>query len=237
MWLTVLVLACVATADPVRIGVSLALSSRRRAVGPLVAFWLGGMAVSAVLAAMVLFAVRDLTIAAVSRVQLAAATPAAGHIEIAIGVVVLLIAGVGVGIAPRPCRSPDSHPWALQLRTSATISRFSERARAALQARPLRMSFALGVGMMVDFRFLAALTAILTSGVTIRTQVGAAGLYTLIALAFVEFPLVSRLAAPARTDRVMCAVNQWSKARRHQVLALVIGVLGVFLVSRGIGHV
>lgn len=90
---------------------------------------------------------------------------------------------------------------------------------------------------MVEFRFLAALTGILTSGVAIRTQVGAAGLFPLVALALVELPLVRPLAAPAQTDRVMCAANQSSKARRHRVFALVLGVLGGFLVSRGMGHV
>ncbi len=239
MWLTVLVLAIVATADPVRIGVSVALSSRPRALGPLVAFWLGGITVSAGIAAGVLFGVRDFALAAMHRVQLATATPTAGHIQIAMGVVALLIAGVAVGIVPRQrtrLGMPDVHASPLQLRTSATISRLSTRAQHALQARPLGVSFALGVGMLVDFRFVAALTAILASGVAMGTQISAAGLYTLIALTFVELPLVSQLAAPAMTDRVMCAVNRWAKARRQQVFALVIGLLGVFLMTRGIGH-
>ena len=78
MWLTVLVLACVATADPLRIGVGVALSSRRQAVGPLAAFWLGGMAVSAVLAAVVLFGVRDTALATMHRMQVATASATAG---------------------------------------------------------------------------------------------------------------------------------------------------------------
>ncbi|MBX9978736.1 MULTISPECIES: GAP family protein [Mycobacterium] len=238
MWLTVLVLACVATADPLRIGVGVALSSRRQAVGPLAAFWLGGMAVSAVLAAVVLFGVRDTALATMHRMQVATASATAGHIQIGMGVVALLIAGAGV--APRQ-RSrlgiSDSHGSALQLRTAATMSRLSHRAQDALQARPIRMSFTLGVGMLVDFRYLGALTAIVTSGVAMGTQISAAGAYSLIALAFVELPLVSRLAAPAKTDRMMSAVNKWAKARRQQVFALVIGVLGVFLMTRGLDHI
>lgn len=238
MWLTVLVLACVATADPVRLGVGVALSSRRHAVGPLAAFWLGGMAVSAVLAAVVLFGVRDTALATVHRMQVATATPTAGHIQIAMGVVALLIAGTGIAARRRPRLGiPDSHGSALQSWTAATISRLSHRAQDALQARPIRMSFALGVGMLVDFRFLAALTAIVTSGVATKTQITAAGAYSLIALAFIELPLVSRLAAPAQTDRVMFAVNQWAQTRRQQIFALLVGVLGAFLMTRGIAHI
>lgn len=239
MWLTVLVLALVATADPVRIGVGVALSSRPRALGPLVAFWLGGIAVSAVMAAGVLFGVRDFALAAMHRVQHATATPTAGHVQIAMGALALLIAGAAAGILPRHrgrLGVPEAQPSALQLRTSATVSRMSTRARDALQARPLGVSFALGVGMLVDFRFMAALTAILASGAATETQISAAGLYTLIALIFVELPLVSQLAAPAMTDRVMSAVNRWAKARRQHVFAFVIGLLGVFLMMRGIGH-
>lgn len=242
MWLTVLVLALVATADPVRIGVSVVLSSRQRALGPLAAFWVGGMAVSAVMATGVLFGLHDFALATMHRVQQATATGAAGHVQIAMGFLALLIAGVAVGLAPRqraPLGMPGAGPTLLQVRqpnlVSSTVSRVSARAHHALQARPLGVAFALGVGMLVDFRFLAALTAILAAGVTTGAQIGAAGMYTLVALSFIELPLVSQLAAPARTDRVMSAVNQWAKDRRQQVFAAVIGLLGVFLMSRGIG--
>lgn len=239
MWLTVLVLALVATADPLRIGVSVALSSRSRALGPLAAFWLGGVAVSALMAAGVFFVLRDFVLTTMHRVQLATATPTAGHVQIAMGVVALLVAAAAVGLLPRRRigpGGPEAHASQLQLRTSATLSRVSARAQDALQARPVGVAFALGVGMLVDFRFLAALTAILASGVTLGTQISAAGLYTLIALSFVELPLVSRLTAPAATDRVMSAVNNWATARRQQVFAFVIGLLGILLMTRGIGH-
>ena len=68
------------------------------------------------------------------------------------------------------------------------------------------------------------------------TQITAAGVYTLLALTFIEFPLVSQLAAPAKTGQIMSAVNRWAKARRQQVFAFVIALLGAFLMTRGIGH-
>ncbi|QLL05789.1 GAP family protein [Mycobacterium vicinigordonae] len=233
MWCTVLVLALVATADPIRIGVSAVLSSRPRAAGPLLAFWLGGMAISVVLAAGVLFGLRDVAVTAMHRVQLAAATTTAAHIQIMLGSLALLVAVAVVGLSSRRRTRPGlGAPGP----SPSAFARMSTRANHALETRPLGVAFALGMGMLVDFRFLAALTAILASDAAMRVQVGAAGVYTLIALAFVELPLISQFAAPARTDRVMAAVNQWAKARRQQVSAAVIALLGAFLMSRGLGH-
>lgn len=242
MWLTVLVLALVATADPVRIGVSVVLSSRPKAFGPLAAFWLGGMTVSILIAGGVLFGLRDFALGLMRRVQVATATPTAGHIQIAMGALALLIGAVAVGLSPQQrarLRMPGTQPLPGRspMAATSTVSRLSVRAQDALRAHPLGVSFALGFGMLVDFRFLAALAAILASGAAVGQQVGAAGVYALIALAFVEVPLVSQFAAPAMTDRVMAAVNLWVKARRQQVFATVIGLLGVFLMSRGLGHI
>jgi hypothetical protein len=239
MWGTVLVLAVVATADPVRIGISVLLSSRPRAVGPLVAFWLGGIAISVVLAVGVLFGLRDFALGVMHRVQLATASSTAGHIQIAMGVLALLIAALAVGSSPRQrarLGMPGANPSHLQALTSTTISRLSTRAQVALQARPLRVAFILGVGMLVDLRFLVALTAILASGAAVGTQISAAGVYTLVALTFIELPLVSQLAAPAKTGQIMSAMNGWVKARRQQVFAVVIALLGVFLMTSGMGY-
>lgn len=230
MWCTVLVLALVATADPVRIAVSAALSARPRAVGPLVAFWLGGVAISATMAVGVLFGLRDRTVAVVHRLQIATATSTAGHVQVAMGAVALLIAATAVGLASRRSRLPMTAP------RPTPFARWSSRARCALLARPVAVAFALGVGMLIDFRLLAALTAIVASGAAAGIQLGAAGLYTLVALAFVELPLIGRLAAPAKTDQVMSAVTRWAAARRQQLFGVVIALLGAFLLSRGLAY-
>ncbi|MCV7147042.1 GAP family protein [Mycobacterium riyadhense] len=239
MWGTVLVLALVATADPVRIGMSVLLSSRPRAVGQLVAFWLGGIAMSVCLAAGVLFGLRDLVLRMVHRIELATASSTAGHVQIVMGALALLIAGLAVSLSPRQrarLGMPSSNTSHLQVRTSNAISRLSTRTQAALQARPLRVAFILGFGMLADFRFLAALAAIVASGVTVGTQIGAAGAYSLVALAFIELPLVSQLAAPARTGHVVAAVSGWMKAHRQQAFAVVIALLGLFLMASGMGN-
>lgn len=239
MWGTVLVLALVATADPVRIGVSVLLSSRPRAVGQLVAFWLGGIAMSVCLAAGVLFGLRDFVLGVLHRIELATASSTAGHIQIVMGALALLIAGLAVSLSTRQRARLGMHSTNtshLQVRTSTAISRLSTRTQTALQAKPLGVAFILGFGMLADFRFLAALAAILASGVTVGAQIGAAGAYSLVALAFVELPLISQLAAPARTGHLVAAVSGWMKAHRQQAFAVVIALLGVFLMTSGMGN-
>jgi hypothetical protein len=238
MWGTVLVLALVATADPVRIGISVLLSSRPRPVLHLVACWLGGMMLSVAMALGVLLALRDLALGVMRKVELATASSTAGHVQVAMGILALTIAALTVGLSPR-VRSrvalPGTGPTPMPVLGSPAISRLSMRVNGALEARPLRVAFVLGVGLSTDLRYLAALTAILASGAAAGTQVAAVAAYAVVALAFVEIPLVSQLAAPAQTGQVMSAVHGFVKARRQQIFAIVIALLGVFLMTNGMG--
>ncbi len=237
MWCTVLVLAFVATVDPVRLGASVLLYSRPRPVPHLAAFWLGGLTTSAVLGLGVLFGLRDVALGAIHRVQLSTASSTAGHVQIAIGVLALLIAALAVGLSPRQ-RGRLAFPGPSHLQAPPTaFSRLSTRAHDALRTKPLWVPFVLGMGLLTDFRYLAALTAILASGAAAGTQIGAAGVYSVITLAFIEIPLVSQLAAPVRTGEVMLWVRDWVIARRQQVLAVMIALLGVVLMTAGMGHV
>lgn len=239
MWGAVLAIALVAGADPVRIGIAVLLCSRSRPVFHLVALWLGGLAVGVVLALAVLFGLHDPALAVTHRLQLAANSPTAGGIQIAVGVLVLVVAAsIAVGSSVRqrvPAAGPGDGPPSRA--TPTAFSRLSTRALGALQAGPLWLTFLVGVGISTDFRYLAALTAILASGTAWGTQVGAAALYTLVALAFAEIPLVCHLAAPARTRAVMSQLHDWVRARRRPMLAVIVAVLGVLLVTAGLGHV
>jgi Sap, sulfolipid-1-addressing protein len=117
------------------------------------------------------------------------------------------------------------------------FSQLSTRALAALRSGPPWITFLVGVVISTDFRYLAALSAILASGAALGTQISAAAVYTVVALAFVEIPLASQLAAPARTRAVMSRVHEWVKARRRAALGVVVAALGVFLLTTGMGHV
>jgi Sap, sulfolipid-1-addressing protein len=244
MWGTVLMLALVATADPVRLGISVLLSSRPRPVRHLVACWLGGVAVSVGMALGVLFVLRDFALGVVHRVDVATSSPTAGHVQIAMGVSALLIATFAMGLSPRSrSRVPrmprmsltGTGPSHLQVLTSTAFSRLSTHAAGALQAKPLRTALLAGAGLATDLRYLAALTAIVASGAATGTQLTAAAVYSVVSLGFLEIPLISQLTAPAKTSQAVSAVHGWVKVRRQQVFGMVIAVLGVFLMTSGMG--
>lgn len=247
MWGTVLMLALVATADPVRLGISVLLSARPRPVRHLVACWLGGVTVSVGMALGVLFVLRDFALGVVHSVESATANSTAGHVQIAMGVMALMIAAFAVGLSPRlrtrvtsrvapRVALPGANPSHLQVLTSTAFSRLSTHASGALQANPLRTAFIVGVGLATDLRYLAALTTIVASGAAAGTQVTAAGLYSVVSLGFVEIPLISQLTAPAKTCQAVAAVHGWVKARRQQVFGFVIAMLGVVLMTNGMGY-
>ncbi len=239
MWGTVLALALVATGDPVRIGIAVVLFARQRPVLHLVALWLGGMAVGVVLGVGVLFGLHDAALGLMHRVQVATTSSTAGHIQIALGVFALVVAAlIAVGFSVRQ-RTPvatmaDRGPG----RAGPTgFSRLSTRALGALQGGPAWITFLIGVGISTDFRYLAALTAILASGAAVGTQVSAAAVYTVVGFAFVEIPLLSQLASPARTLAVMSQVHAWAKARSRAVFGVIVAVLGICLMTTGMAHV
>jgi hypothetical protein len=238
MWVTVLALALVATADPVRIGIAVVLFARQRPVLHLVALWLGGMAVGVLLALGVLFGLHDVALGVMHRVELATTSSTAGHIQIAMGVLALLVAAlIAVGFSVRNRTRVVTVADAGSDQGPTAFSRLSTRALGALQAGSPWTTFLIGVGISTDFRYLAALTAILASGAAVGTQVSAAAVYTVVGFAFAEIPLVSQLASPARTRAVMSYVHDWVRARSRAVLGVVVAVLGICLVTTGMAHV
>lgn len=239
MWGTVLALALVAGADPVRIGIAVLLFSRRRPVLHLVALCLGGMAVGVVLGLAVLFGLHDVALGVMHRVERATTSSTAGHIQIAMGVLALVVAAaivVGFSVRQRARVAVAGDDPSRQAGPTA-FSRLSTRALDALQSGPPWITFLVGVGISTDFRYLGALTAILASGAALGTQISAAAVYTVVALAFAEIPLATQLAAPAQTRAVMSQVHDWVKARRRAVLGVIVAVLGVLLMTSGMGHV
>lgn len=237
MWGTVLALALVAGVDPGRIGIALLLFSRRRPMLHLFALWLGGLAVGVALALGALVGLHDVVLGAMDRVEIATSSSTAGRIQIAMGVLALVIAAaITVGFSVRrPVAVPAGAP--LHQAEPTAFTRLSTRALQALRAGPPWITFLVGVGITTDFRYLAALTVILASGAALSTQVSAAAAYTLIGLAFAEVPLICQLVAPARTGAMMSRVHDWVQARRRAVLGAVVAVLGLVLMTTGLGHV
>lgn len=238
MWWTVLALALVATADPVRLGASVALYSRPRPVRHMFAFWLGGAMVTSVLAMIVLVWLRDFASGAIHRVQLITASSAAGHIQIVIGAIALVVAALAFSLRPgRRARVGMPVPSRLPLFASTAVTRLSTRAQDALRTRALWFPFLLGVGLLTDFRCLLALSAMVAAGAARATEITATAAFALVSLAFIEIPLASQLAAPEKTGKAMSRVYTWMNARQHRVAAAIVALLGAFLVTRGIRHI
>src|SRR6201996_88065 len=94
MWSAVLGLSLIAAIDPIRIGIVVLLISRPRPMVSLLAFWLGGMAAGNAAALVLVGYLRDLTLSVMRGLLSATGSPAAAHVRVAIGVLVLLIAGL-----------------------------------------------------------------------------------------------------------------------------------------------
>ena len=59
-------------------------------------------------------------------------------------------------------------------------------------------------------------------------------MFLVVMLAVVEVPLVSYLVTPAKTQAVMLQLHNWVGARRRQILAVILAVVGALLVANGV---
>jgi hypothetical protein len=239
MWVTVLVLALMAMADPVRSGTAILLLSRRRPMRNLLAFWIGGISTAIVVGLSALFVLRDVTLMVMHRVAFTVASASAGHIGIVSGVLALLIA---IGLfayrrAPLSTSGGETSALVKQRRTPPALSRLSTRFRDGLEGGHLWLAFVAGLGSATPWEYLVALTAILASGARPGAQVGAVIAFTVMAFAIAEIPLICYLAAASRTDAVVLRVHNWARAHRRRILAFIVAVVGVFLLANGVGSV
>ncbi|AKN18171.1 GAP family protein [Mycobacterium haemophilum] len=239
----VFVLALLVAADPVRIGVALLLISRQRPMRNLLGYWLGALIASSALTVGLLTGLRGFAPAFAEGVNSVAASSTGRHVQIVVGLLVLLLAvlvAVGfpthlrasvpvpaVGVAPAGLLNPG-RPTAL--------SRLLGRARGLLDGPSFRVAFVVGMsGTPPAVEWLVAVAAILASGASIGMQVSAAIGFILVTLAVVEMPLVAYLVKPAQTQVVMLQLHSWVRSRRRQILAVLLAVAGAFAVASGMG--
>jgi hypothetical protein len=246
MWATVLLLALMAAADPVRIGIAVYLISRPRPMLNLLVFWLGGMVTGVVAALGVLLFLRDPAAELVQYVLSATASGTFRHYQIACGVLAVLIAAlIEVGFSARqrarvPVPVPAGGPSELALEPSqpgilTAIARLSGRTSDEPEGRLLLwVAFVAGLGSSTPPVYPVVVGAILASGAAIGTQLSAAVMFTVGAFAVVEIPLVMYLVAPAKTEAVVWELHNWLRARSRQIFTIGLGVTGVFLVATGV---
>jgi hypothetical protein len=238
----VLLMAFGAALDPVRLGIAVLLLSRPRPVLTVLAFWLGGMATGVVVALSVLLLLRDVASTLSRHVASMASSGIAGPLQIAGGVLALLVgARIAVSVSARqraPVPIPVGDAPALDLEPTApnAFSRVSGRVRDALDGGSLWVAFVVGLGSATPpIETLVVFTAILASGSAVGVQFSAAILFTVVTLAVIEIPLVTYLVRPAKTQAVMLQLQTWIRARRSQIVAGFLLVMGAALVATGTG--
>jgi hypothetical protein len=251
MWSAVLALSLIAAIDPVRIGIVVLLISRPRPMVSLLAFWLGGMAAGIAAALVLVVYLRDLTLSVMRALFSAVSSPAAAHVRVAIGVLVLLIAGLTAARfrarqhlsaaaddradAPVRLTGEERSVLVLQPDTRNGSSRLSIRRQ--LEEGSLAVAFVAGVGWATPpVEYLGAIIAILASGTAAAAQVSAALMFTVVAFTVAEIPLMSYLAMPEKTVAVVLRLHDWIKARRQAILAVFVCTAGVLLVVSGMGN-
>jgi hypothetical protein len=253
MWGLVLLFALSAAQDPLRIGVMTLLIARPRPMHNLLAYWLGLMATGFGAALAALFLLRDFMLPVVRVVTSIAASPVVPPIQIALGVLALSAAAMLVApsavrratYALMPGGDPslgvlqpnpdcDCSAVALQPKLPAVFSRVS----CLLNGKSLGMAFVAGLCTSTQvIECGAAMIAILASGAGAGTRFSAALLFSLVAFAIVEIPLVSCLVSPAGTKAIVMRLHDWLRAYRRPIFVLMICVVGVFMVANGVGRI
>lgn len=252
MWVAVLVVALLTWTDPVRVAIAVLLVSRPRPLLNLVVYWLGGIVAGLTSGAVALLLFGDLVPVALHGLASTVGNFTGGYVRIAMGVLALLFAAIAsarfswrqrVGVMWRqragvPIGFAPPAILALQPSKPSAFSRLSGGAHRLLETDHLALAFVAGIGTAIPpIEFLVALNAILASGATFGTQLGAITMYTLVVLVMVEIPLVSYFVAPEKTQVGVLQLQSWMRTHCRRLLTITAAVAGVLLVSTGMAGV
>jgi len=243
MWGTVLLMAVVAGADPVRIGAVAFMLTRTKPMRLLLGYFVGGFGLSLIIGAVVVFVLKDLKFAKSSSVP--------PELEIAVGALALLVAvlvGTGVSATLRD-KAQDRHPEVKLPNLDSTaypdgppgiesmpgFDKLPGRVKSALSKESPWVAWVAGlaVGMPTAY-YLAAIAAILKSGSSSGTQFAALVVFNVIAFAQAEVPIVSFLIAPEATRGRIARIYAWVSSHERVVVTVLTGAVGVYLVIIGI---
>lgn len=208
MWITLLVMALAVSLEPFRVGMTVLMLNRPRPGLQLAAFLTGGFLMGLSVGVVVLFAIE-------SRL------PKSAHftlpkVQIVIGALALLVATFLALTRGRP-RTPPV--WLIRL----------------LEDKSLWVAGAAGLGIALpSLDYLAALAVIAAGSTTAATRLAALLMFTVVAFALIEIPLLAYLVAPQRTHAVMTRLHHVIRARRRNEVATLLAVVGAVLLGVGL---
>ena len=238
-----MLMAVVAGVDPVRVGAVAFMLTRTKPMRLLLGYFIGGFGLSLIIGAVVVFVLKDLKFAKTSSVP-----PA---LEIAVGALALVVAilvGTGISASIRDkaqTRLPDAKLPNLDtpanpdgppgIESMPGFDKLPGRVKDALSKESPWVAWIAGlaVGMPTAY-YLAAIAAILKSGVGAGTQIAALVVFNVIAFAQAEVPIVCFLIAPDATRSRVEQLYSWVSSHQRVVVTALAGIVGIYLVLIGI---
>ncbi|MGV0890413.1 GAP family protein [Mycolicibacterium sp. XJ766] len=242
--------------NPALLALILLVISRPRPVQNLLVCWIGCLTtnIPALLVPVVL-----LHRAPMFSPQTPAASAAARHIQLGMGVLVLSVAlliAVRYWVRQRaqvptpagnaPSEVPESEgtgqissPFAgvgEATEGDSAIRRLFRRLQRAWDSGALWVALVCGLGFIPGFPLvLFVATTVVSSGASTGTQIIAVILFVVAMFAVFEVAVISHLIAPARTQAVLQPVHDWALANRRQVMIGIFVMIGLLQVVRGLG--
>jgi Sap, sulfolipid-1-addressing protein len=260
LFFNVLLLGIASGIDPSKIGaVTYIVSKAARPVRLLVAYLVGGFAVSLIVGAFILFVLGNIGLSKPG------GPPA--NLLIAIGILSLLVAVlVATGLTVRirdwgnqrrrgtgASANPTNHSTNAQSvgggsDSQRTINKAEESIekvpglrkllppiRRALASESPWIAWTAGVGVGIpNAYYVAAIAVVLSSGASAAQKVLYLVMFNLFNFGAVIIPLVAYLRAPEATANFVAGTNAWVAAHHRAFVAALTGVIGTYLIILGI---
>ncbi len=224
MWDTVLLMGVAAGLGPQRLATVVFLLSRAQPIRLLFAFLLAGLGMTLVVGSVILFVLEEAGVGASS------AVPA--EIEIAVGVLALLVAvligsGLPVRIRDRfqtrhseergkPAASSPMSGGRPGLEQFPGYKWMPRRVQRALERESPWIGWVAGIAVgLPNLYLLAAIAAVLYAGVETSTQLTALVIFSFVAFTQTMIPLVSLLLAPDATREIADRFYAWLNAHQR----------------------
>lgn len=219
----VFLLAVAAAFYPTLLAIVIVILSRPRPVRLLAAYLAGGMIVSVGIGCAIVFALEG------------AGSPGGPTfspvVNIVVGTVSLFVAATLVtGRDPRPERLKQRHE-----RARAAGARHTSWTTRAVGHDSVTMAFALGIVLdLPSIWYLTALKDIAEGDHSAAAEVLLILAFNLIMFVLIEVPLLAYLLVPDRATAAVNSFNVWLRAHARGIAEVIAGVVGLYLVVRGV---